>query len=123
MAIKEAQNGKKQGIVVEVPKALSDLRESRHKKFILKFSTKTCPPCKRMKEWLESSFQPEGTVPIYEIHADEDNDVSSCLCTMYNVTAVPQLVVTDRTLSSIDISKGFDPHKTAEFINKHFPAE
>jgi len=109
----------KSGVLNIFPSTLSEVRESPHKKFILLCTTSRCPPCKMLKSWL-STYEPSALIPVYHIPMDESSDLSSTVATLYSISSVPKLIITNNTLEAKEIFNGFNEDGIKDLLKKHF---
>lgn len=112
---------KKTEVLNFYPKSVQEIKSSKYPKFILKFTSESCPPCRKLQAWLETEYKPTALVPIFHIKgSDGQEDVMNTLCTMYNIRTVPQMIFTDSSLTPLDTVSGFREDKIVELIQKHF---
>ena len=80
---------------------------------VLKFSSKTCMPCKQLANTIESLDQ--TTKDLFESYTSE-NDIEQFM--KYNVRAVPTLIAVDESGNEIRRSTGnMTKDKLVEFIS------
>lgn len=108
-------------IVDLYPQSIDEIRNGPHSKFVLKFSSAHCPPCRQMESWLKDAYAPKGVVVIYHIKVDDrDSAMVETLCGMFSVMAVPRLIFTDKSLKPIKSVIGFKQQEISGFLDDYF---
>lgn len=105
------------------PTALSEITGSEYSKFIIKFSSDACPPCRAFQDWLDSGeFKPEKDVVIYKIKLrDESQDeVAQDLRKRFTFRSIPYCVFTDRSLSTKKTLVGWNQQDFEQAVSEYF---
>lgn len=120
------KQGQKNGKVIQIhPKTLSEITESEHSRFIIKFSSQGCPPCRAFQEWLDAgNLKPKNDVTIYHVLVglqDSDQaDVALELRRVFLFRGVPHFVFTDRTLEPKKTITGWKQQEFEQAVSEYF---
>lgn len=120
---KIAEETKEKGILKIHPNKLSEITESKYKKFVIKIEANYCGPCQEMNAFIDSIKDKEDVfVPMYVLQIDEEppKDFVKMLCRQVGCQSIPYCYVTNKELEKIDVLSGFNREKFTEFIKKHF---
>lgn len=120
----EAKPGNKEkGLVIISPKTREEFEAIKYETFVIKFSTTTCPPCRRFHSWLETEYNPGNkTVPVVSIVLDspEQSNVSKYLRQMFEFNSIPYIVFTNKNFINIRDFAGFDSDLFIRHVNEIF---
>lgn len=105
------------------PKTVQEIKESKDEKFMIKLTSRTCPPCKIADSWLSSEFKPKRSFLMYEVKYDVDKEQDSIvetLAAVFNVSGFPSFIVTNSKLEKIDMFTGWRSERFEALVEKYF---
>lgn len=108
-------------IIEAYPTSLQQMKKSGYSKMVMKFSSERCPPCRQLQQWL-STYTPPASFPLFQFKSENEDqtDVMSTLCSMYDVSSIPRVVFVDSNLNVLDSIVGYRPDEFDKLVKKHF---
>lgn len=102
-----------------VPKSAKDVTETACTKYVVKFSSVKCGPCRALSLWLKSEYSAKEAIPIYNVDVEDSN--MDALCGYYNVQSIPRTVFVDKNTDKTDSVVGFRPSEIGRLLDRYFP--
>lgn len=110
------------GAVVQIwPESLMEITEATPEKFMIKFSSDACVPCRKLQNLIDTEkLGNTGEMHLFQVKVG-DTEIYGDLRRFFKFRTLPFCVVTNKSLDCIETMSGFTEQPVFEaFVRRHF---